>query len=82
MNDSASEVKNIEMMVEFSPIKNYLEGFLSSRLLFVGYTTTNTILRLELSKKTNLLDHKFPVANVINPWTSLTMNLRSKIVVV
>jgi hypothetical protein len=64
MNDSTTKIKNIEMMVEFSPIKDYLEGFLSSKLLFLGFTTMNTILGLELLKKTSLLDHKFPTANI------------------
>jgi hypothetical protein len=51
MNDSASEVKNTKTTVEFSSINNYLEGLLSSTLLFLGFTTTNTILGFELLKK-------------------------------
>jgi len=64
MNDSAREVKNIKIMVEFSPIKNFFEGLLSFRLLLLGFVITNTILGLELPKKTSLPNLKSLMANI------------------
>ncbi len=55
MNDKTREankkILNIKMMVEFSLIKNFLEGLFSSILLLPSFVTMNTILRLELLKK-------------------------------
>jgi hypothetical protein len=55
MNDKTREANkkrlNIKMMVEFSLIKNFLEGLFSSILLLPSFVMMNTILRLELLKK-------------------------------
>jgi hypothetical protein len=64
INDGAREAKKIEMMVEFSPIKNSLHGLLSYILLFPCFITMNTIFGLELSEKISLPNFKSLVANI------------------
>jgi len=45
-------------------IKNHFEGFLTSKLLLLGFAMMNPIFGLELVRKTCFPQLKFPMANV------------------